>query len=662
MGIRETSTRAVRAAGATVALAVALSACGGGSGAGVAAEVASRVSALFAPAPRAAVAVTPNLLSNSDFEAGMTDWVSWSNSQVVDGAGASGSLRALRVGTAAGGASHDVAGIVAGTRYRLTSQVKVSDPSEVVYIGINILDQSNSTIAQQAVPVSSTAYSLATVEVAAPANAFKATVFVWKNAGSGFAFVDDVVLTPADGSAAPAPTGANLVSNGGFESALVDWANWGNATAVTGQSSSGANAVRVGTGSGGVAHDVAGIVPGKTYHLSGQVKVSDGSEVAYLGLSFWDTGGSKLLDQTVPVNSTAYSTAQLDLVAPANAAKAMVYIWKNAGSGFAYVDDVALAPTDGTAPTTAPPPAPPPAVDVGVIPIAAWPTTLLQIGLDNDAYWVDDGVWGAWGLTRGSYAGTGGLTYEQYTGASPKIGPNGEVAFRMAWKWPSCCNEIKSFPSIISGRKPGWFNTWTKPNGLDVQLPGGGFSQTFPSGATPGTFFPLQLPIASLKTSFNYQHLSTPSGKGHLAYDMFLQSTPTQVAGFGPNITHEIIIPLDYWGGYGAHPSGRNPAWYDHDVTIDGLLFHVYAAKDWWDGALRPDFGGGWKFIIFEPDRPLAPGTLDLAKFINYITTRRDVLGTPWANGNEYSVSVELGVESQEGVGDIRVLNYRVWR
>src|SRR6185369_11844301 len=528
------------------------------------------------------------------------------NSQVVDGAGASGSLRALRVGTAAGGASHDVGGIVAGARYRLTGQARVSDPSEVVYIGISLLDASNVTIAQQAVPVGSTAYSLATVEVTAPANAVKATVFVWKNGGSGFAFVDDVALTPADPSAAPAPNGANLVSNGGFESALADWANWGNAAAVTGQSSSGANAVRVGTGGGGVAHDIAGIVPGKTYRLSGQVKVSDGSEVGYLGLSFWDAGGSKLADQIVAVNSTAYSAATLDLVAPANTAKALVYVWKNAGNGFAYVDDVALAPTDGAAapapaPAPAPPPPPPAAVDVGVIPIAAWPTTLLQTGRDNDAYWVADGVWGAWGLTRGSYAGTGGLTYEQYTGVSPKVGPSGEVAFRMAWKWPSCCNEIKSFPSIISGRKPGWFNTWTKPSGYDVLLPNGSFSQTFPSGATPGTFLPLQLPIASLKTSFSYQHMATPSGKGQLAYDMFLQGSPAQTSGFGAaNITHEIIIPLDYWGGYGAHPSGRNPAWYDHDVTIDGLLFHVYAAKDWWDGALRPDFGGGWKFIIFE--------------------------------------------------------------
>ena len=53
---------------------------------------------------------------------------------------------------------------------------------------------------------------------------------------------------------------------------------------------------------------------------------------------------------------------------------------------------------------------------------------------------------------------------------------------------------------------------------------------------------------------------------------------------------------------------------------------------------------------------------LDLAKFINYTATRRDVYGTPWANGNEWAVGVELGVEPQEGVGDIQVTNYRVWR
>jgi hypothetical protein len=292
--------------------------------------------------------------------------------------------------------------------------------------------------------------------------------------------------------------------------------------------------------------------------------------------------------------------------------------------------------------------------------VAAWPNTLLQTGRANDAYWLEDGVWAPWGLTRGGFTNADGTTYEQYTGVSPSTGPNGEVSFRVSWKWPNCCNEIKSFPSIVSGRKPGWFNTWTTPGGLDVLLPDGSYSQKFPSGATPGTFLPLQLPIASLKTSFSYQHLITPTGRGHLAYDMFLQAKPDQVSGFGTNITHEIIIPLDYWGGYGQYPT-RNPAWYDHDVTIDGMLFHVYAAKDT-DGALRPTFNGGWKFIVFEPDRPIAPGTLDLAKFLNYVPTRKDALGVPWANGNEYAVSVELGIEPQVGVGDIQVSNYRFWK
>jgi len=298
--------------------------------------------------------------------------------------------------------------------------------------------------------------------------------------------------------------------------------------------------------------------------------------------------------------------------------------------------------------------------DFGVVPLAVWPNTLLQAGRATDAYWVEDGVWAPWGLTRGNFTTIDGTNFEQYTGVSPKIGPNGEIAARIAWKWPTCCTEIKSFPSIITGQKPGWFNTWITPGGFDIRLPDGNLSQTFPSGRTPGTFLPLQLPIASLKTSFAHKHLSPPTGRGHLAYDMFLQNTPTQANGFGPGITHEIIVPVDYWGGYGTYPT-RNPQWYDHDVTIDGILYHVYIFKDA-TGLVLSSFNGGWKFIVFEPDQPIPPGTLDLAKIVNYVTTRKDVFGNAWANGNEYLVSVELGIEPQMGTGDIQVDNFRVWR
>jgi hypothetical protein len=215
---------------------------------------------------------------------------------------------------------------------------------------------------------------------------------------------------------------------------------------------------------------------------------------------------------------------------------------------------------------------------------------------------------------------------------------------------------------VISGRKPGYYNTWTNPAGEAVRLLDGTQSATYPSGATPGTIFPLQLPLSSLKTSFSYNHLSAPTGHGHLSYDIWLQGTPTQVAGFSaPPISHEIMIPLNNWGGYGQYPTGRNPGWYDHDVTLDGRVFHVYVNKGS-DGSVRANFGGGWKFIVFQPDGAIPPGTLNLATFINYVATRKDAFGTPWATGSEYAVSVELGVEPVDGVGDLQISNYRVWK
>jgi hypothetical protein len=476
--------------------------------------------------------------------------------------------------------------------------------------------------------------------------------------------------TPPSNTTAAAAPSANLVSNPGFESSLTGWGNWGNAMSVTDQSFAGSNSLRVGTAAGGVGQNVTGIVAGTTYRFAGQAKVSVAGETVFLGFKFQDAGGVTLLEKSGPVTSTAYSAVTFDVVAPANSASVLIYVWKNAGPGYAYVDGVALGPVSATAAaaptTTTPPPtsttAPPPPASTSAIPVAAWPNTLLQTGFNTDAYWIEDNAWGAAGLTRGTYTGMTGSTYEQYTGVSPNMGPNGEVSFRWAWKFPTGTTEVKSYPSVISGRKPGYYNTWTVPAGQTVRLLDGTNAATYPSGATPGSIFPLQLPLASLKSSFSYNHLSTPTGRGHLSYDIWLQGTPTQVAGFSaPPITHEIMVPLNNWGGYGKYPTGRNPGWYDHDVTLDGKLFHVYVNKGQ-DGSVRANFGGGWKFIVFQPDTEIAPGTLNLAAIINYVATRKDAFGSPWATGNEYAVSVELGVEPVDGVGDLQISNYRVWK
>ncbi|HEY0165707.1 MAG TPA: CBM35 domain-containing protein [Jatrophihabitans sp.] len=300
---------------------------------------------------------------------------------------------------------------------------------------------------------------------------------------------------------------------------------------------------------------------------------------------------------------------------------------------------------------------------------------LLQLGNDNDAYWVNGaGPQNPENRTEGP----GPEQYEQQVGIEPKAGPQGEVAFRMKWRWPETTNgDVKGYPAIVSGSKPGSYSPDYLPAGQPVRLRDGSISLTSPSGATPGTFFPLQLPVNSLTAKYDWDHVTAPTGVGHLSFDLWLQSHPGQDRGFvNSSITHEIMIPLDNWGGYGAH-SSRACWWWSHDVTIGGKLYHVHAARDQApcvdgknnDTPLLPNFGSlngaygrtGWKFIVFQPDvMPMDPGEIDLAAIVNHVGTYTDARGNRWATGNEYLVDAELGVEPIKGTGDIVVHDYKV--
>lgn len=397
--------------------ALALASCGGGGSGelvpGATATPAPLPAATATPAPLrgpAATAaplrtVTTDLLVQGDFEDGMGDWTDWGNSHVVDGAGASGSLRALRVGTGAGGAGYTTSGVIAGAAYRLTAQAKVSDPSEVAYLGVHFLDASGAKIAEQAVPASSTAYALTTVDITAPASAYLVVVYAWKNAGSGHAFVDDVTLARLP---APGTDPANLLSNPGFDAGMTHWVDWGNAGIDA------APALRVGTAAGGAAQEVGGIVGGATYRLTGQVKVSAPSEDAYLGVYLVDAAGTKVAEQMTPVNGTAFALATVEIAAPANAARAVVYVWKNAGTGYVYVDDVAL-----TVASAAPLPPPPP----------RWANMLANPGFESGMTgWVN---WGnALVLQAGGMSGSNGLRVGTAAGGAAQdvsgIVPGGE--------------------------------------------------------------------------------------------------------------------------------------------------------------------------------------------------------------------------------------------
>lgn len=293
-----------------------------------------------ASAPPPPPPVEGNLLSNGGFEAGMAGWVDWGNTRIVSDPVNSGAS-ALGVGPAAGGAGHNVDGIVPGTTYRLVAHGKVSDASEKVFVGVNFLDEGGALVGSAQFSTTSTSYTTLSGDVTAAADAVRAVVYVWKNAGSGTGTVDDFAFGAASGSTPPPPTGANLLLNGTFENGLASWVNWGNTT-TSGQAAAGTSAAQVGTAAGGLGQSVTGIVPGNTYRVVAQVKASSADETGYLGLKFLDAAGNSLQDAVVPFSSTSYSSAQAELVAPPNASTALVFVWKNAGSGFAFVDQAEL--------------------------------------------------------------------------------------------------------------------------------------------------------------------------------------------------------------------------------------------------------------------------------------------------------------------------------
>lgn len=295
-------------------------------------------------------------------------------------------------------------------------------------------------------------------------------------------------------------------------------------------------------------------------------------------------------------------------------------------------------------------------------------------------------------------------------------GPLGQVAFRTQWSWPFSINgvlvdgnpnfsEVKAYPSLIYGARPGYRSTsqWPAfekvvrlPDGVTVASPpagtpinianqwvaaGGSVSTQAPSGHTNSNL-PRQLLITAGGLVITGRLSASATGKSHVSFDAWLQApaNPTQTSGFANSpITHEIMVPLRNFGGYGQH-GNRNPSWYDHDVTIDGILYHVYAAKSS-NGALTYSFGGlngnyineetgsgrtGWKFIIFQHDGTshplLADGSfrVNLGAMLNHCRTTLDSRGIAWVQGTEHCVAVEVGVEPVVGTGDCIIWDYRI--
>lgn len=135
--------------------------------------------------------------------------------------------------------------------------------------------------------------------------------------------------------------------NGNFEDAsnLSGWLGAGNANvSITNDAHSGTKAARIGVASDGIAQYVA-VSPGQNLTLRAWGKSTSGGNHGTLGVSFYDASKNTRIGAQLTLNVTAptYTEYVLNGTVPAGAAYAVVWVWKEGGPGYIFLDDVSLS-------------------------------------------------------------------------------------------------------------------------------------------------------------------------------------------------------------------------------------------------------------------------------------------------------------------------------
>ncbi|WP_309895944.1 GH12 family glycosyl hydrolase domain-containing protein [Archangium sp.] len=230
----------------------------------------------------------------------------------------------------------------------------------------------------------------------------------------------------------------------------------------------------------------------------------------------------------------------------------------------------------------------------------------------------------AW-LTAGSYAvqnnqwGRGPITdYSQCVGMGG-VAADGSVSARWTWRWPAEPGEVKGYPAIVFGQKPGY-------------------------PVTPNTNLPRQVNAITQLTS-SWSTRSTYTGKGQLAFDLWLTRDANRYPSFPQTpITHEIMVALEPYGGYAQD----NPAWFVEELTLGGIRYRVYKADDFPPGGSQR-----WRFLVFRMMTPMTQGTLEFKPLFDYLKSKGFI------RGDEYLTSLELGTEPVEGTGEVTVDSFK---
>lgn len=136
---------------------------------------------------------------------------------------------------------------------------------------------------------------------------------------------------------------ANLLDNPGFELDFQSWTPWGSGSVIeTSTVHSGVKAARVGSSAGGRAQRLDNLVVGNQYTMCAWSREDSSATPAGMGVDIYDAGTTLLSNYEWRIDWTDWQQRSVTFTYPANGDFINVWIWTDATSGFAYVDDFKL--------------------------------------------------------------------------------------------------------------------------------------------------------------------------------------------------------------------------------------------------------------------------------------------------------------------------------
>lgn len=216
----------------------------------------------------------------------------------------------------------------------------------------------------------------------------------------------------------------------------------------------------------------------------------------------------------------------------------------------------------------------------------------------SGSYEVENNVWGKGALTD----------WSQCVGATNSTRRG--LAARWTWDWKSQDNQVKAFPEVVFGHKPGTARSTTP-------------------------LLPRKLGEMR-RVIMDYDISTQRSGTGNLSVDIWLTDTPNPTTFAVPPITHEVMIWLETFGPMYAGGEQIDT------VSIHGIPYRVYVGEK---------FGLGWRYIAFKPENPpMQPvAQIDLMPYLLYLQTKG--LVTP----ESHVANINLGNEIISGAGTTQV-------